>query len=149
MYFGLPLSSEEAAPLAKDVIIANKILKKEKLDDKEIKLLLNEGVATKKEGKLSINQEKILGLQFDTYQYVVTVEKYAHHYATLKKHWEKLSALRKALLLDFNDFVLKDPTLFHNFMRELMLSRTRLEKLSEGQALDTLNEMIENGGGRI
>ena len=86
--------------------------------------------------------EKILGLQFDTYQYVVTIQKYAHHYATLKRRWGELSGLRRALLKDFNAFVIKDQLLFSNFMRELMLKRTALERLTQDDALKILNEML-------
>jgi hypothetical protein len=49
------------------------------------------------------------------------------------------------MLEDFNNFVLKDPLLFNNFMRELMLARTRLAKLSREEALRLLNEMIGQG----
>ncbi|KPJ68327.1 hypothetical protein AMJ44_06650, partial [candidate division WOR-1 bacterium DG_54_3] len=143
LYYGLPLTTPEAALLAKDVVIANKVLRQKELTNEEIKVLIKEGIAYKRSGKLKINMEKILGLQFDTYQYVVTIQKYANHYGTLKKHWEQLSGIRRALLEDFNTFVVKDVNLFHNFMRELMLKRNRLEKLSQENALQILNGMIK------
>jgi hypothetical protein len=143
LYFGLTLSASEEALLPKDVVIANKVLRKKELSSDEIKVLIDEGIAYRRSGKLKINMEKILGLQFDTYQYVVTVQKYAHHYGTLRKHWGELSGLRRALLKDFNTFVIKDVDLFHGFMRELMLKRNRLEKLTQESALQMLNDMLE------
>ncbi|MBN2057185.1 MAG: hypothetical protein JW782_00075 [Candidatus Saganbacteria bacterium] len=142
LYFGLKLSSEEGSALPMDVIVANKVLRGQKLTNPDIKLLLDEGLAYKRSGELKINTQKIMGLQYDTYQYVVTIQKYAHHYGTLKKHWDKLSNIRKALLKDFNTFVIKDPELFHNFMRELMLERNQLERLSQENALKLLNDML-------
>jgi hypothetical protein len=124
-------------------VIANKFLRKKKLTDAEVKVLVDEGIAYYRSGNLKVNMEKILGLQFDTYQYVVTIQKYAHHYGTLKKHWDALSGLRRALLKDFNTFVIKDTQLFHNFMRKLMLKRNRLEKLSQENALLILNVMLD------
>jgi len=144
LYFNLPLSSQEVAGLPQDVVIADKILKKKgSLTREETKILINEGIAYRRAGKLKINMQKILGLQFDVYQYVVAVQKYAHHYGTLKKHWKELTALRRALLKDIKNFVIKDPKLLHDFTRELMLKRTRLEKLSQQNAIEILKEMLE------
>jgi len=142
LYHGLPLTTQEAALLPPDVVIANKILRDQKLSNDEVKVLIDEGVAYKRSGNLKINMEKIMGLQFDTYQYVVTIRKYAHHYGTLKKHWDELNGMRRALLKDFNTFVIKDPQLFHNFMRELMLKRNRMERLTQENALQILNGML-------
>ena len=142
LYFGLPLNSAEKKALPPDVMIANQILRNEKLSESDIKLLINEGIAYRRSGKLKINMEKIIGLQYDTYQYVVTIQKFANHYSTLNNYWEGLSGIRKALLTDFNNFVLKDPNLFHNFMREQMLKRTQLEKISQEKALQMLYEML-------
>lgn len=142
LYYGLSLTTSEEALLPVDVVAANKVLKKKPLSNEEIRVLISDGVAYKRSGKLKINMQKIMGLQYDTYQYVVTIRKYAHHYETLKKHWQKLSEIRKALLKDFNTFVIKDTQLFHNFMRELMLKRNNLEKLSQENALQILNEML-------
>ncbi|MFC1540421.1 hypothetical protein ACFL4J_00095 [Candidatus Margulisiibacteriota bacterium] len=146
LYYGMTMSSQETASLPQDVIIANKVLKGKELTNEEIRVLIDNGIAYKRGGKLKTNMSKVLGLQFDTYQYVVTIQKYAHHYGTLKKHWEELSGLRRALLKDFNTFVIKDPQLFHNFMRELMLKRNRLEKLTQEKALELLNEMLGQEG---
>jgi hypothetical protein len=146
LYYGMPMSTQEVAALPQDVVIANKVLKKKELANHEIRVLIDNGIAYKRSGKLKTDMHKILGLQFDTYQYVVTIQKYAHHYGTLKKHWKELSGMRRALLKDFNTFVIKDPQLFHNFMRELMLKRNRLEKLSQENALQILNEMLGQEG---
>jgi hypothetical protein len=145
LYYGLPMTTQEVAALPRDVVVANKVLKKKKLTNEEIRVLINNGIAYKRSGKLKTNMHKILGLQFDTYQFVVTIQKYAHHYGTLKKHWKELSGMRRALLKDFNTFVIKDPQLFHNFMRELMLKRNRLEKLTQENALKILNGMLAEG----
>ncbi|MEA3493182.1 MAG: hypothetical protein U9R38_02215, partial [Candidatus Margulisiibacteriota bacterium] len=142
LYHKLPLTEDELALLPKDTVIANKVLNNQKLSNAEIKVLVDEGIAYKRRGKLRINMQKIMGLQFDTYQYVVTIQKYAHHYKILKRHWKELSGIRRALLIDFNTFVIKDTQLFHNFMRELMLKRNDLEKLSQPGALELLNGML-------
>jgi hypothetical protein len=142
LYHGMGLPPQEVSALPQDILIANKVLRNEKLSGDETKLLISERIASSRRGKLTIDMQKILGLQFDTYQYVVTIQKYAHHYETLKKNWDELSGIRKALLADFNTFVLKDPKLFNSFMRELMLKRNRLEKLSQRNALQMLNEML-------
>lgn len=92
---------------------------------------------------MKLDQRKIDGLVYDNYMYVVTVEKYAHHYATLRRYWQELSSLRLAMLRDFNDFVVKDPVIFHSFMRELMLARTRLERLSQENAIRQLAKLLE------
>jgi hypothetical protein len=92
---------------------------------------------------MKLDQRKIDGLIYENYMYVVTIEKYAHHYATLKKYWPELAGLRAAMLRDFNDFVIKDPAAFHSFMRELMLARTRLERLSQESAIQQLARLLE------
>jgi len=142
LYFKLPLTREELALLPADSVIANKVLNNKKLTSDEIKVLIDEGIAYRRGGELKINMQKIMGLQFDTYQYVVTIQKYAHHYKVLKNNWEKLSGIRRALLQDFNTFVIKDTQLFHNFMRELMLERNDLKRLSQEDALQLLNGML-------
>ncbi|MDD4178964.1 MAG: L,D-transpeptidase [Candidatus Margulisbacteria bacterium] len=144
LYYRLPLTKEELALLPPDAVIAAKVVKNEKLTDAETNLLISERLAYRRSGKLKINRQKILGLWIDTYQYVVAIEKYAHHYTTLKRRWPELSGLRRALLNDFNTFVIKDPQLFRNFMRELMLKRNRLEKLTQENALQTLFQMTAN-----
>jgi hypothetical protein len=142
LHFGLPLTASEEALLPPDVLIADKIVHKKPLTEAENQVLINEGIAYRRSGNLKINMEKILGLKNDTYQYVVTIQKYAHHYETLKRRWPELSALRLALLKDFNNFVLKDQDLFQNFMRELMLKRNNLEEITQPEAIQLLNKLI-------
>ncbi len=144
LYNNLPLTSAEVAVLPKDVVIADKLMKnKGKLTSEEINILISEGVASRQGTKLKINPEKLLGLQYDVYQYVVAIQKFAHHYGILKENWDQLSGLRKALLKDFNNFVIKDPIVFNNFMRELMLERTSLRKLNQEQARDILIKRVD------
>jgi hypothetical protein len=109
----------------------------------EKQALIAAGAASVRKGVFSLDQPKLAGLGFDIHQYVVTIEKYAHHYTTLKQYWGDLSGLRGAMLVDFNNFVLKDPVLFNDFMRELMLARTRLEKLDNAAAARQLYQLIE------
>lgn len=147
LYLGLSLSSLEAKTLPLDVVAADKFLRNKELNAQEIKVLTDEGIISRRSGKLRVNQEKILGLSFDTYQYVVAIQKYSHHYQTLKKYWPELSNLRKSMLQDFNNFVIKDPEAFKNFVRELMLKRTNLERVSEGSAQDILEQMLLKSSG--
>ena len=143
LYNNLPLTKEEYDSLPKDIIIAYMLQRGVPLNDEEIQILVSEGIASTSKGKLIVNKEKILGLLFDNYQYVVAINKYAHHYEVLKTHWKELSAMRYALLKDFNNFVLNDPAVFHAFMRELMLKRTRLEKLTQENSLQILNDIVQ------
>lgn len=133
LYYGLSLSSAEAASLPPDSIAAMKSARHEKLSAADEQALAGAGAA---------NRQKLLGLQFEVYEYVVTIEKYAHHYETLRRRWGELSGLRRALLQDFNEFVLKDPELFHDFMRELMLRRNDLEKLTQAEAVKILSGLL-------
>ena len=142
LYYGMELTSNEVASLPPDILIANKVMRNEQLNNDEIKILISENIAYRRGGKLKINMQKILGLQFDTYQYVITIQKYAHHYEILKNNWQEISALRRALLKDFKNLVLTDPVLLHNFLRELMVRRTELKRLSEQEALEILRQMI-------
>jgi hypothetical protein len=146
LYYNLALSSEEAAVLPADLFAVVKVVRGQKLDGKETDLLVKEGLAVRRKGKASVDWHKINGMNFDMYQYVVAIKKYSNHYAALKNHWGELNNLRLAMLKDFNNFVIKDPVLFHSFMRELMLARTRLEKLSQEEALKILNRMLERNG---
>ncbi|MFA5113889.1 MAG: L,D-transpeptidase [Candidatus Margulisiibacteriota bacterium] len=123
LHYGLPRTASEEATLPPDTVAAYRS---------------NRGGL-----KMKLDQRKIDGLVYDNYMYVVTVEKYAHHYATLRRYWQELSGLRLAMLRDFNDFVVKDPVIFHSFMRELMLARTRLERLSQENAIRQLAKLLE------
>jgi len=143
LYYGLKLSDEELHSLPEDIVIANKIKNNQKLNAHEENLLVKEGIANRRSGQFRLNMEKVRGLQFDTYQYVVMIEKYAHHYKILADNWSELSSLRKALLADFRTFVLRDPLLLHNFLRELMIKRTNLERLDQSTAVNLLKQMVK------
>ncbi|MDI6732117.1 MAG: hypothetical protein QME05_06095, partial [Candidatus Margulisbacteria bacterium] len=139
LYYGLPLSSAEVKAVPADAIIADKILRnKTNLTPDEIKIAVEEDIAYWRGGKLKVNMEKVLGISFDTYQYVVTIQKFAHHYEVLKNNWNNLNNLRWALLKDFNNFVIKDEALFSSVLRELMLRRIRLERLTQQTGIEVL-----------
>ena len=143
MYYDLPLSTGEAAVLPADSLAAEKALKGWPLNAADKQALIAAGAAEQRKGVFTLDQPKLAGLGFDIHQYVVTIEKYAHHYATLKQYWGDLSGLRRAMLEDFNNFTLKDPVLFNNFMRELMLARARLERLDNAAAARLLDQLVE------
>ncbi|MBU0502050.1 MAG: hypothetical protein KJ811_02245, partial [Candidatus Margulisbacteria bacterium] len=132
----------EVQVLPEDVIVAAKVRQGKKLTAHEQNVLLKEGIANQRSGKFRLNMEKVRGLQFDTYQYVVMVQKYAHHYEVLKNNWAGLSGLRMALLADFRTFVLRDPLLLHNFLRELMVKRANLSRLSQDEAITLLKSLV-------
>ena len=141
LYYGFPLGTQEAALLPRDSIAADKAIRRQALNKEEINVLISAGVAKIKNGKTVFDDRKLRGLRYDTYQYVVIVEKYAHHYIILKQYWAELAGLRGSMLEDFNNFVLKDPKLFYSFMRELMLSRIGLERLSQEKAMKLLDAL--------
>ncbi|MEK7375775.1 MAG: L,D-transpeptidase [Candidatus Margulisiibacteriota bacterium] len=143
LYYGLPLATQEAALLPRDSIAADKAIRRQPLSKEEINVLISAGVAKIKNGKAVFDDKKLRGLRYDTYQYVVIVEKYAHHYIVLKQYWTELAGLRDSMLEDFNNFVLKDPKLFYSFMREVMLSRIGLERLSQEKAIKLLDALIK------
>lgn len=143
LYYDLPLTTAESQALPLDAVAAHKVERKEKLSPAEVTALRNAGIVKSSQGKTIYNQERLAGLNYDTYLYVVMIEKYAHHYQTLKNYWQELSDLRWAMLKDLNDFVLKDPQIFYSFMRELMLERINLEKLTQSDALRQLGNLIQ------
>lgn len=143
LYYGLKLLPEELNALPKDTIIADKIRRNQKLNKDELELLITEGIAYRRGRNIKIDSEKILGLNFDNYQYVVMIEKYAHHYEVLKKHWGELGKIRQALLKDFNNFAIKDSELLSQFLRDLMLRRTGLKRLSNKEALEILHDLLK------
>lgn len=131
LYYGLPLSSAEAALLPADLKVAAKIfVSKEPLSAADKQLLASEGIGQ--------NREKLLGLWNDVYRFVLAIEKYAHHYAVLKANWGSLSEVRQAILVDFNNFVIKDPEVFHRFIQELMVRRDEMKRLTQQDAIDIL-----------
>jgi hypothetical protein len=57
LYQGLPISSSEASLLPKDVIAADKVLRKQPLNNEEINVLLSEGVAYRRGTKINLYNE--------------------------------------------------------------------------------------------
>ncbi|MCU0641337.1 MAG: L,D-transpeptidase [Candidatus Margulisbacteria bacterium] len=143
LHYGKPLTAGEEATLDPDMIAACRYDRGEKLTTSEEAALITAGVAVRKQGKLKVDRPKLAGLVYDNYQFAVAIEKYAHHYATVRRYWPELAQLRQALLLDFNDLVIKDPLIFQSFIRELMLARTRLEQLTPDQALRELARLTD------
>lgn len=144
VHFNLPLTTKEAAAVPKDVIIANKLLKtKGALTKSEIDLLVKEGLASKRGTKVSYNIEKLNGVLFDSYQYVVMIRKNANIYSTLKTNWEALSPLRQALLKDFKQFIIQNPDILYEFTREMILERADLKRLSQKEAYGLLEKLLE------
>jgi len=142
LYYSIPLTSLEASLLKEDSLIAEKVLRGESLSLQDKKILLKENIAVSKNGKFSVNRQKILGIHYDTYRYVVAIEKNAHHYEVLKNNWESLSKLRRAMLEDFNNFAIKDPEVFYSFVKELMLMRDDLKRISRKEVLEILEKTI-------
>jgi len=143
LYLDLPLTSFEAAALYPDAVIAQKVIKKKgDLTSEEAQVLIRNGLAQKWGKELKINQEKLMGINFDTYQYVVAIRKNANTYEVLKNNWSALSELRAALLSDFKRFVIKDPEIFYAFTRELMLKRAELKRLDQPSSLQLLNQLL-------
>lgn len=143
LYYDIDLSKEEKKALPLYVIVANKIIKKiGKLSKEEKELLTNSSLAKIKKGKLIIDIEKIKGIHFSTYQYVVAIEKSANHYLTLKEKWKDLTDLRKAMIKDFERFIIKDPKIFKKFIAELILRRINLQEISNRDVLVLLNDLI-------
>jgi hypothetical protein len=140
---GLPLASKEASLLYPDMIVAEKVLNnKGPLSQDEELLLVRNGLAKNNGGSIKIDLPKIAGVHFDTYQYVVAINKNAHHYEVLKDNWKDLSELRSALLKDFKRFVIKDPEIFNSFTRELMMKRIGLKRLDQQTSLQLLNQLL-------
>lgn len=144
--YAIPMTTEEAALIPRDVLLADKILKNRgALTKEEQALLIKEGLARPINNKLEINTEKILGIQYDSFQYVVQIQKGANTYTVLRDHWSEMSKLREAFLGDFKLFAVKDLSVFHKFMRELMLKRIDMQELSQEEAYGILHGLLSNG----
>lgn len=147
LYKNIALSSAEVSAIPKDVFIAYKIVTgSEKLTKDEIAVLINERIAYYKGKTLIIDMEKIYGILYDIYQYVVAIHKNANIYGTLQKNWDGLSNLRKAMFFDFKTFIIKDPNIFYDFTRELTLKRVNMEKLSQKDAYILLESILIGKG---
>lgn len=144
VHFNLPLTTKEVSAVPKDVVIANKLFKtKEALTKQEIVLLIKEGLASRRGTKVTYNIEKLNGVLFDSYQYVVMIRKNANIYSTLKANWEALSPLRQALLKDFKQFIIQNPDILYEFTREMILERTNLKRLSQKEAYGLLENLLK------
>lgn len=144
LYLGLSLTSEEAAALPLDVFVALKVINtKAELSFAEIDLLVKEKLAFRNGKSLKFDMEKIYGIMYDAYQYVVAIKKNANIYSTLKTHWKDLTGLRRALLADFKKFIIKDPEVFKDYTQELILDRVDLKRLSQSEAYKLLEKLLE------
>jgi len=144
LYFDMPLSSKEVSFMPKDAVIAEKIIKnKGPLTRTEEDLLVEYGIARRSGNKLNINMEKIYGIDFETFQNVVVIQKYAHHYEVLRARWPKLSQMRKAMFLDFKKLLVKDPGTLSMFMNELMIQRVDMKRISQADVVKLLNSILD------
>ncbi|MBI5699689.1 hypothetical protein HZC35_05180 [Candidatus Saganbacteria bacterium] len=144
LYLGMPLTSEEAASLPPDVFVAQKVINNRgELTASEIDLLLKEKLAVRRGKSLNIDMDKIYGIMYDVYQYVVAIRKNANIYGTLKTRWEGLTNLRRALLADFKKFIIKDPEVFLDYTQELVLDRVELKRLTQSEAYRLLEKLLE------
>ncbi|HVN67768.1 MAG TPA: hypothetical protein VMT55_05280, partial [Candidatus Sulfotelmatobacter sp.] len=145
MDLGLPLNDDETAALPADIFACYKVYKgKEPLTKEESALLVNEGLAKWQGTNLKVDDAKVYGVLYDLYQYVVSIQKNANIYSTLKAHWRDLSAIRQAFLQDFHKLMIKDPVVFTEFVRELMVERAELKKLTQQGAYQTLDDLLED-----
>lgn len=143
IFNNMPLSPEESASLPKDVVIAHKVLAgKEKLTKDEEDLLVNEGIAQRSGGSVRISMEKIRGLEFYTYQYVVMIKKCANLYTAVRDNWDDLTSLRTYIVNDMQDLQIDDRVVYRRFGVDLMLRRVMLMKISLDDALDDLKDVI-------
>jgi len=144
LYMDIPLTSTEEALIPRDAFIADKILKnKGPLTKSESDYLIKSGIAKMSRGKLDIDMLKILGINFETFQNVVVIQKYAHHFEVLKDHWTDLSELRQAMFLDFKKLLVKDPKIMCSFIDKLMMQRIDMKKITQKDVIDLLNSMLQ------
>ncbi|MFA6431329.1 MAG: hypothetical protein WCV91_02965 [Candidatus Margulisiibacteriota bacterium] len=144
-YMDLPLNDDEKAALPADVFACYKSYKgKEALSQEEADLLVKEGLATWKGNDLKVDDAKVYGVLYDLYEYVVAIRKNANIYSTLKEHWSELSGIRQAFLQDFKKLSIKDPTVFSEFIRELVSERSEMKRLTQSGAYQTLNQLLED-----
>ena len=144
-YYDLPLNDEEKAALPADIFVCNKAYKgKEPLTQEEADLLINEGLAKRSGNDVIVDDAKAYGILYDVYEYVVAIKKNANIYSTLKEHWSELSVIRHALLQDFSMLYIKDQVVFAEFIRELILERSQMKRLTQLGAYQTLDQLLED-----
>ncbi|MFA5113375.1 MAG: hypothetical protein WC529_03650 [Candidatus Margulisiibacteriota bacterium] len=139
----LPLTSAEAAEVPPDVFVAYKVAGDIPLTTAESDLLVSEGIAKREGAELKIDRLKTQGLINDINEYVVSIKKNANIYATLKSRWAGLAPLRRALLNDLTKFKISDPVVFHAYVQELVLQRLALARLTQDDAYQVLNSLLE------
>jgi hypothetical protein len=145
LFFDLPLSTQEAETIPDDIELAHKITRGySDFTAKEKTMLISEKLASKRSGKIVLNMEKIRGMEFDTYAYVVSIKKYANHYAVVRDNWQMFSELRSAILKDFSRFMVKDPNMFGQFTQDLMLMRKDIKRITQKDAYLLLNSMLNS-----
>lgn len=143
LYFGMPMSAKEAEFIPKDAAIVAKILRGTgTLTKDEERTLIDYGIAKRTGRNLSINMEKIYGIDFETFQNVVVIQKYAHHYEVLKARWPELSQMRQAMFLDFKKLLVKDPAVLQMFISDLMMQRVEMNRISQNDVIKLLNSML-------
>lgn len=139
----LPLTSAETAAVPPDVFVAYKVAGNYELTTAESDLLVSEGIAKWEGRELKIDQLKTQGLIYDIYEYVISIKKNANIYSTLKAHWADLAPLRQALLNDLDKFKISDPVVFHAYVQQLILKRMDLARLTQDDAYQELNSLLE------
>ena len=143
LYMNIPLTSTEEALIPRDAFIADKILKKKgELTPSERQYLIDTGIARMSGGKLDIDMLKINGINFETFQNVVVIQKYAHHYEVLRAHWNDLSQLRRAMFSDFSKLLVKDPEVLRKFMGKLMMQRLEMKKVTQQDVIGLMNTLL-------
>jgi len=139
----LPLTSAETAAIPPDVFAAYKVAGNIELTTEESTLLVGEGIAKREGSDLKIDRLKTQGLIYDIHEYVISIRKNANIYSTLKAHWADLAPLRQALLNDLDKFKISDPIVFHAYVQQLILKRMDLARLTQDDAYQELNSLLE------
>lgn len=144
LYRGLTLEADEQAALPADIFPAFKIYQGQQsaLTADEQKLLVSEGLARWQGKTFKLDMPKIYGILYDAYEYVIAIQKNANIYAQLKDHWTELAPLRQALLGDFHRLLINDPTVFREFIREMIIDRTELKHLTQQRAYEILEQLL-------
>lgn len=145
LYMGITLNDDEKAAMPADIFACFKLYKgQEPLTKEESDLLVREGLARWQGSKLVPDEAKVYGVLYDLYQYVVSIEKNANIYSTLRDNWRELASIRRALIRDLARLRIKDPEVFAELMRELIADRAQMQKLTQQDAYRILDEQLED-----
>ena len=148
IFYGLPLTTAEAAIVPADYLVVKNYLNKKPLTAQEVTLLINEGLARRQGKKIVYDLEKIRGVNFDNYQYVVSMVKNSNHYEALRTKWPELSKIRLAMLYDFKNMLINNVPIFQRFARELLVQRIDLKRVEQQGAFEFLVRLLnENKSG--